>query len=273
MFIVQISDTHIKRQSELAYGRVDTAGMLSRCVQDLVSLKPTPDLILITGDLVDQGWAEEYAYLKSILAPLTQRIIAVPGNHDQREAMRAAFRSAGYLPPAGQFLHYAIDGDYPLRIVGLDTLLPGQAGGELCSERIHWLHKTLGQKPAAPTLLLMHHPPFVTGIGHMDRIGLKGSGHFAAVMARHPQVELVMCGHLHRVIHATVGGRPILACPSPAHQVALDIDENAKSCFRMEPPGYMLHWWNGCQLISHHAFIGHYDGPYPFFNADGQLVE
>lgn len=272
MLIVQISDTHIKRPGELAYGRVDTAGMLARCVNELLRLKPKPDLILITGDLVDQGCVEEYAYLKSILAPLTQRVIAVPGNHDQREAMRAAFRSGGYLPPAGQFLQYAI-GDYPFRIIGLDTLLPNHGGGELCSDRLHWLHKTLSQKPATPTLVLMHHPPFVTGIGHMDRIGLKGSGHFAAVMARHPQVELVMCGHLHRMIHAAVGGRPALTCPSPAHQVALDINADASSCFRMEPPGFLLHWWNGCQLISHHAFIGHHDGPYPFFSAGGLPTE
>jgi len=269
VLIAQISDTHIKRPGELAYDRVDTAGMLERCVGDLLLLKPKPDLILFSGDLVDKGSPEEYAYLKSLLLPLTQRILVVPGNHDHREAMRVAFRSDEYLPPAGDFLQYAIDGDYPLRIIGLDTFLPNHAGGELCTERLTWLHKMLGQKPATPTLLLMHHAPFITGIGHMDRIGLKGSGHFAAVMARHPQVELVMCGHLHRIIHATVGGRPVITCPSPAHQVALDINENAQGFFRMEPPGFMLHWWNGSQLISHTVFTGDYDGPYPFFDAGG----
>lgn len=274
MLIAQITDTHIKLPGKLAYRKVDTAAMLERCVQDLLALKPQPDLILLTGDLVDLGRPEEYDHLKSILAPLEQRIIAVPGNHDERNAMRDAFAHGGYLPQQrDSFLQFAIDDDYPLRIVGLDTLIPGQGGGELCAERLSWLDNTLGQKPDAPTLVIMHHPPFETGIGHMDKIGLKGREDFAAIMARHPQVELILCGHLHRTIRADVGGRPALTCPSPAHQVALDIDPQAPSQFRMEPPGFMLHWWNDGRLVTHTAFIGDYDGPYPFFDPDGKLID
>lgn len=274
MLIAQITDTHIKLPGKLAYKKVDTATMLERCVQELLALKPQPDLILLTGDLVDLGRPEEYDHLKSILAPIRQRIIAVPGNHDERNAMRDAFAHGGYLPKLrDSFLQFSIDGDYPLRIVGLDTLIPGQGGGELCAERLLWLDRTLGQKPDTPTLVIMHHPPFETGIGHMDKIGLKGREEFAAIMARHSQVELILCGHLHRTIRADVGGRPALTCPSPAHQVALDIDPEAPSCFRMEPPGFMLHWWNDGRLISHTAFIGDYDGPYPFFDASGKLID
>lgn len=273
MLIAQITDTHIKLPGKLAYQKVDTAAMLARCVQELLALKPQPDLILLTGDLVDLGRTEEYDHLKSILSPIRQRIIAVPGNHDEREAMRVAFRQGGYLPAAGKFLQFAIDGEYPLRIIGLDTLIPMQGGGELCAERLAWLDATLRQKPDAPTLVMMHHPPFETGIGHMDKIGLKGREEFASIVARHPQIELILCGHLHRTIHANVGGRAAMTCPSPAHQVALDIDPEAPSCFRMEPPGFMLHWWNGNRLISHVAVIGNYDGPYPFFDPSGKLID
>ncbi|WP_300296802.1 phosphodiesterase [Ferrovibrio sp.] len=274
MLIAQITDTHIKLPGKLAYKKVDTAAMLERCVLDLLALQPQPDLILLTGDLVDLGRPEEYDHLKSILSPLKQRIIAIPGNHDERDAMRDAFAHGGYLPKErGSFLQFAIDDEYPLRIVGLDTLIPGQGGGELCAERLDWLDRTLAQKPDMPTLVLMHHPPFETGIGHMDRIGLKGREDFAAIMARHNQVELILCGHLHRTIRASIGGRPALTCPSPAHQVALDIDPQAPSCFRMEPPGFMLHWWKDARLVSHTAFIGDYDGPYPFFDPDGKLID
>lgn len=273
MLIAQITDTHIKLPGKLAYRKVDTAVMLERCVQELLALKPQPDLILLTGDLVDLGRAEEYEHLKSILAPIKQRLIAIPGNHDERKAMRDAFRDGGYLPTAGKFLQFTIDGDYPLRIVGLDTLVPGEGGGELCAERLGWLDRALSEKPNAPTLVLMHHPPFVTGIGHMDKIGLRGRDDFATIMERHAQVELILCGHLHRTIRAHVGGRPALTCPSPAHQVALDIDPDAPSYFRMEPPGFMLHWWNDGRLVSHTAVIGSYDGPYPFFDADGKLID
>lgn len=274
MLIAQITDTHIKLPGKLAYGKVDTAAMLEKCVEALLRLVPQPDLILLTGDLVDLGLAGEYQHLKSLLAPLRQRILAIPGNHDERAAMRAAFSDGNYLPSEG-FLQFAIDDEYPLRIIGLDTLVPFQGGGELCAERLAWLEATLQRKPATPTLVLMHHPPFVTGIGHMDSIGLNANSRaaFAAIMQRHAQVELVLCGHLHRGIHARVGGRPVLTCPSPAHQVVLDIDAAASSQFCMEPPGFMLHWWNDQQLISHTASIGDYDGPYPFFDPGGKLID
>lgn len=271
MLIAQITDTHVKMPGKLAYRIVDTEAMLRRCVAALQALAQQPDLIVISGDLVDRGTLEEYDHLKAILAPLAQPILAVPGNHDDRAAMRAAFAAGGYLPADG-FLHFAVD-DYPVRIVGLDTVVPGEGRGALCAERLAWLDATLAQRPAAPTLVMMHHPPFMTGIGHMDRIGLAGREAFAAIMARHPQVELITCGHLHRLIRTTVGGRPAMTSPSPAHQVALDLDERAASAFRMEPPGFMLHWWNGSALISHLAAIGDYAGPYPFFDADGTLID
>lgn len=271
MLIAQLTDTHIKNAGRLAYGRVDTAACLKAAVDALRKLDPQPDLVVLTGDLVDVGSAEEYACLQAILAPLPQALVVVPGNHDEREAMRRAFAPAGYFPASG-FLQFAID-DYPLRIVGLDTLVPGQGGGELCAERLDWLARTLAERPAAPTLILMHHPPFATGIGHMDRIGLRGREAFARLIEQHPQVQRVLCGHLHRTIHAMVGGRAALTCPSTAHQVALDLREQAPSGFRMEPPGFMLHRWHDGVLVSHVANIGDFAGPYPFFDESGALID
>jgi hypothetical protein len=92
-------------------------------------------------------------------------------------------------------------------------------------------------------------------------------------MARHKQVQRILCGHLHRPIQAMVGGRLALTCPSPAHQVSLKIAEQAPSCFHMEPPAFMLHWWNGETLVTHTVPIGAFDGPYPFFGADGRLID
>lgn len=271
MLICQITDTHIKLPGKLAYRRVDTAAMLEECVRTVRTLTPTPDAIVLTGDLVDLGRPDEYEYLSSLLAPLRMPLYAIPGNHDEREAMRNAFRSRGYLPESG-FLQFVVD-DWPLRLIGLDTLIPGEGGGELCAERLSWLDRTLGQRPDVPSLILMHHPPFLTGIGHMDKIGLKGSAEFAAIMGRHPQVEAVLCGHLHRTIQTQVGGRRVTTAPSPAHQVALDLRDDAPSRFRMEPPGFMLHNWSNGSLVSHTAAIGNYDGPFPFFDADGRLID
>jgi 3',5'-cyclic-AMP phosphodiesterase len=272
MLIAQISDTHIKLPGRLAYGRVDTAAMLRDCVAAINRLDPQPDLVVHTGDLVDLGLPEEYEHLQALLAPLDIPLLTIPGNHDDRQAMRAAFGDQAYLPASG-FLQFVIDEGYPLRILGLDTTISGQEGGALCAERLTWLARTLEQAPDRPTLLLMHHPPFATGIGHMDRIGLAGAREFAAVMRRHPQVELVLCGHLHRLIHAQIGGRPALTAPSPAHQVALDLSADGPSCFRLEPPGFMLHRWQDGQMVSHQAFVRDYPGPFPFFDPAGSLID
>jgi 3',5'-cyclic AMP phosphodiesterase CpdA len=271
MLIAQISDTHIRLPGQLAYRKVDTAAMLRTCVHELMTLDPRPDLIVHTGDLVDFGEEAEYAYLREILAPLAIEIIAIPGNHDARDPMRRALPDHAYFP-SGEFLQFAVQRG-PLRIVGLDTLVPGAGGGALCSGRLAWLGSTLGAEPDVPTLILMHHPPFLTGIAHMDRIGLVGREEFAAIVARHPQIHAILCGHVHRSIHARVGGRAAMICPSPAHQVALDLTTDGPSAFRLEPPGYMLHHWHGDQLVSHVAVLGDWPGPFPFFDASGQLID
>jgi 3',5'-cyclic AMP phosphodiesterase CpdA len=258
MLIAQITDTHIKKPGRLAYRRVDTTAMLQRCVEDLRRLDPRPDLVVMTGDLVDLGRPEEYAWLKTLLAPLELPLVVVPGNHDEREAMRATFADGGYFPERG-FLNFVIEDRYPLRIVGLDTVVPDQGGGELCAERLAWLEEALSREPARPTLILMHHPPFLTGIGHMDDIGLRGREDFERIVAGHPQIEAILCGHLHRNIQTLVGGRRAATAPSPAHQVKLDLRPDAPSCFCMEPPGYLLHWWNSGRLVSHSVVIGDYD--------------
>jgi 3',5'-cyclic-AMP phosphodiesterase len=271
MLIAQISDPHIKVPGKLAYGKVDTATMLRRCVDDLVSRTPQPDVVVLTGDTVDLGREQEYAHLRALLAPLEAPLVVIPGNHDDRAELRAAFSDHAYLPKKG-FLHFAID-TYPVRLVGLDTVVPWEGRGELCNERLDWLARTLAQQPDRPTVILMHHPPFLTGIDHMDAVGLSGSEEFAQIVRGHPQVELILCGHLHRNIQARVGARAAMTCPSPAHQVTLDLRPDAPSTFSMEPPGYLLHQWTGGRFVSHQVHIGKFAGPFPFFEADGSLID
>lgn len=271
MLVAQITDTHIKLPGRLAYRRVDTAAALKACVRSIMALGPRPDLIVHTGDLVDFGDDTEYAHLRELLAPLAVEIVAIPGNHDARDAMRRAFRDHVHLPEKG-FLQFAIQRG-PLRIVGLDTLVPGEASGALCADRLAWLEATLAAEPDMPTLVLMHHPPFLTGIAHMDRLGLTGREAFAAIAARHPQIQAILCGHVHRPIHARVGGRSAMICSSPAHQVALDLTDDGPSAFRLEPPGYMLHHWQNGQLVSHAVALGSWPGPFPFFDESGQLID
>jgi 3',5'-cyclic-AMP phosphodiesterase len=273
MLIAQITDFHIKARGKIAYRVIDTAACLAAAVAAVAALDPGPDIVVATGDLTDFGRPEEYALLRELLAPLGRPVYLVPGNHDEREAMRQAFRVDGYLPASG-FLHYAIE-DHPVRLVALDTVIPGQSGGELCEKRLQWLDRTLAEAPERPTVIIMHHPPFATGIAHMDRIGLDGADRFAAILARNPQVERVLCGHLHRSIQARLGSRAIAStAPSTAHQVTLDLTPDGPPGFMLEPPGYQLHLWRPeSGMVSHTAVIGRYAGPYPFWENGAQIDE
>lgn len=272
MLLCQISDLHLKPGRRLAYGRVDTATMLERCVAHLNALPQRPDAVIATGDLVDAGRPEEYALLRELLEPLRMPLYLLPGNHDDRDALRAAFPEHDWMAAGpAPFVQYAIDA-HPVRLVALDTVVPGEGGGALCAARLEWLDRTLAAAPGRPTVVAMHHPPFATGIGHMDRLGLADPAPLADVIRRHPQVERIVAGHLHRAIDVRFAGTLAGTCPSPAHQVALDLAPDAADRYVMEPPGFRLHRWDGAALVTHTAVIGDWPGPYPF-RVDGRLID
>jgi Icc protein len=273
MLIAQISDPHIVAAGKLFRGPVqgtapdaerishefDTAAYLARAVAALNALVPKPDIAVATGDLVHHGAPEEYEHLRDLLAPLQMPVFVIPGNHDSREPLRQAFGGDGYFPAAG-FLQYAIE-EYPLRLIALDTLVEGKGGGELCHERLSWLDRTLAEQPDQPTAVLMHHPPFATGITYMDEHGLDNAAGLAEIVARHPQIERILCGHLHRAIDRRFAGTVAGTAPSTAHQVRLNLIPDARISFIFEPPGYQLHLWQDGGLITHTAVLGTWAGP------------
>jgi 3',5'-cyclic-AMP phosphodiesterase len=277
MLVAQITDTHILAAGKLyhsphraipadaepGWSYIDTAACLARAIAELNALVTPPDVIVVTGDLTDHGSPEEYANLRTILAAARMPVFVLPGNHDTRDGIRAAFGADGYLPAEG-FLQYAIE-DYPLRLVAIDTHIPGDHGGLLCDERLGWLDRTLAATPRKPTLVMMHHPPFPTGIGHMDRHGLCNPEEFAEIIRRHTQVERILCGHLHRTIDHLFAGTIAGTCPSTAHQLVLDMTPDAPAEFTFQPPGYQLHFWRDTVgLVTHTAVFGDWPGPFPF---------
>ncbi|MBV9825786.1 MAG: phosphodiesterase [Alphaproteobacteria bacterium] len=263
MIVAQITDTHIVRPGERLYNRIDTADFLARAVAEINRLEPLPDVTVVTGDLVDTGAPAEYANLRELVAPLRMPVYVIPGNHDDRTALRAAFGGDGYLPEVG-FLQFAVE-QFPMRLIGLDTTIPGDHRGSLCAERLAWLDRTLAARPQVPTMVLMHHPPFVTGIDFMDRFGLDNAAGFAEVIARHPQVERILAGHLHRAIDRRFAGTVAGTAPSTAHQINLNLNPEGPLRFMFEPAGYQLHL---CQddggVVTHTAVFGDWPGPYRF---------
>ena len=275
MIIAQLSDPHIvapgrlfrgpvqaaPANAEREYQEFDTAAYLSRAVAAVNAFVPRADIVVITGDLVDHGDPVEYEHLRGLLTPLQAPVFVIPGNHDGREPLRDAFRGDGYLPREG-FLQYTVE-DYPLRLIALDTLIPGQHGGMLCAERLAWLDGALAAQPDRPTGIVMHHPPFATGITYMDQHGLESAAALAEIVARHKQVERILCGHLHRAISRRFAGTVAGTAPSTAHQVRLNLAPGERLSFIFEPPGYQLHLWQGGGLVTHTAAIGDWPGPYP----------
>lgn len=263
MLLAQISDMHVKAEGELLYRRIDTPGFLEQAVAHLNALDPRPDLVVATGDLVEGGKPEEYAHLKRLLAPLAMPVHLIPGNHDARDALREVFADHTYLPADG-FLQYAIEG-LPVRLIALDTLVPGKGHGELCKERLDWLEARLAESDR-PTILFMHHPPFDCGISAFDGMRLmQGEARLAELVRRHGNVERVMCGHVHRPIQVRWAGTMASIAPSTAHQATLDLADKAPLSLMMEPPGLALHLWRpGTGLVTHVSYVGTYVGPQPF---------
>ncbi|WP_109483199.1 phosphodiesterase [Paraburkholderia sp. C35] len=275
MLLAQISDLHIKAPGALAYRRVDTAAYLKRCVDRLNALDPRPDAIIMTGDLVDQGTREQYVHLKSLLAPLAIPYYLLVGNHDSRDALREIFSEHKELHEHDEFVQYAVDIG-PLRVIALDSMVPGQSAGLLCDSRLAWLAEQLDAANGQPVIIALHHPPFVSGIGHMDELRLDPASakKLSMLVAQHPNVERVICGHVHRPMFVRFGGTIASAVPAPAHQVALDLRDDAPSAFMMEPPAFALHRYDSVDgLITHHAYVDAADGPYPFYEPEGALID
>lgn len=263
MILVQLSDPHVVADGRLAYGVADTVAMLHAAVDTIGGLDPAPDAVLVTGDLVDRGESAEYEVLRHVLARLPVPVHLVVGNHDDRDALRDVFPDWPELHVGGPFVQYVTDHG-PIRLVVLDSHVPGEPGGRLCPDRLAWLDDVLARERDRPTVLAVHHPPFRTGIAHMDAMALDDPAGLAAVVARHGQVERVLCGHLHRPIHARFAGTIASTAPSPAHQVALDLDPEAPAAFTLEPPGLAVHTWiPGTGLVSHQVPVGRW-GRHPF---------
>ena len=198
------------------------------------------------------------------LAPLP--VFVIPGNHDERGNLRGALKHLPGVTVDPRYVQYAVD-DYPVRLVMLDTLVPGAAHGELQTEQLEFLDRTLAAVPDKPTIVGMHHPPFACGM-IQDSINLHNAGAFAAVIARHPQVDRIICGHHHRVVVARVAHAIALISPSVVHQVAMSLpphDRDDHGSLILEPPAFQLHRWTPADgIASHTIYVEDYPGPFPF---------
>ncbi len=255
MLIGQITDLHIG----FDLGNPNEAN-LTRLESVLARLNDgpdRPDLLLLTGDLTEHGNAESYARLVEALPACPVPAWPIPGNHDQRAAMLAAFPQVRL---EGGFIQYAIEQD-GLRILMLDTLEPGRHGGAFCSARADWLRSELAAHPETPTLIVMHHPPFPAGIAWMDPDPEEPwVRRFAEAIGGHDQILEITCGHVHRAVVSCWQGHTTMICPSTAPAVVLNLSgidpehPDGRVLIADELPGFALHHWDGRRLASHLAY-------------------
>jgi 3',5'-cyclic-AMP phosphodiesterase len=204
--------------------------------------------VLVTGDLAENAADAEYEQVLELLAPLDAPIFVLPGNHDDRAALRRHFAVPG---ADDEPIQYSAELG-PLRLVAIDTTRPGENPGALDEERLGWLDDELAAAPGTPTLLAMHHPPLVTGIPPLDDIGLPAEDRRALgeVLARHQQVRRVVAGHMHRPITADLAGRIVMAVPSTYMQARFDLVSQELE-LAPDPAAIALHVLRDGELISH----------------------
>jgi len=244
--LAQISDTHVRTDDDGAAAR-----QLQRAIAQAKDYEA--DAILITGDLVNEGRADEYAALAEVLRDPPAPLYVLPGNHDDRDHLRDALRSHAYLPKHGR-LSFVVD-NFPVRIVAIDQIVPGETFGMLTKDHARWLDRTLKHARKKPTLVAMHHPPFLTHDVLFDEIGLRDRELFESVIARHKQVQRIVSGHHHRVSFGQVAHSVAVTAPSSSWVYGLAMHRGQPVAPKTgEEPGWMLHAWVGGKFASH--FMG-----------------
>jgi 3',5'-cyclic AMP phosphodiesterase CpdA len=256
MIIAQITDAHMTIPGQLVFGDYDPGPALRRTLEALSALRPRPDVVVFSGDLTERGAPEEYAALRDLLDGFDLPLAVVPGNHDRRPAFAAAFRDTSVRAGDGDFLHLTVE-DWPIRLIGLDTLAgEGESRGLLCEARLDWVADRLAEQPRRPTVIFMHHPPFVTGIGFMDAVNCENGGRLAEIVAAHGAVLRVMCGHMHRPVHAAFGGTVASVCPGIAYQTPLRLAPRAPVEMLFQQPAYQLHVFDDAfGLVTHTDYL------------------
>lgn len=257
MLIAQMTDIHIgfdpdAKPEEL--NRVRFRTTLNRVLNS-----PNPiDMMVLSGDLTDHGDRESFEKTAALLSACPFPLYPMVGNHDTREELLHAFPAT---PSEGGFIHYAVERE-GLRIIMLDTLEPGRHGGAFCEARQAWLAGELADNPATPTLIFMHHPPVISGIGWMDPGAEEGWIHrFGAAVEGHSQILAIHCGHLHRPIHTSFRGIPLSVTPSVAPLVAMDLrtidpdGPDGRDLITTEPPSYAIHRWENGTLLTHYEVL------------------
>jgi 3',5'-cyclic AMP phosphodiesterase CpdA len=246
MKIIQITDIHLTARGDTRFG-VSQYERLAAVIRQVNERHADAAFCVLTGDLTDKGEPTSYDELRAELQHLKVPYRLIPGNHDRRAALTAAFPELGRTP--GGFVQYAEDTD-AARLLFLDSLDEGRIEGALSGDRLGWLEAQLGEARGKPLLVFIHHPPLKTGIKMLDPLGLTNPGAFLAVLKRHESQVHVFLGHVHRSIHGAVEGVPFTAQRGISIQFALELDEESYAAY-VAPPTFGVILVEDNQIVVH----------------------
>ena len=273
MLIAHVTDPHIGLGTNQMNAHPGPDEAFRRALAHLRQLQPMADVLLLSGDLSENGHAQDYEALARVigeeLADLTARgllVLAIPGNHDNPDMAKSVLGDlmpvAADAPVGRVCIHIERGG---LHFIGLDTVHLGFAHGILDEAQLHWLEVQLKACAGQPVVIFMHHPPLVSGIATMDACGLiEGAPQLRKLVAEHGHVQLIAAGHLHRPVVGALGGAPVVVAPSSSHQLELNLEPGAPLACRMEPPMVGIYRWTPQDgMACHFSHVNPFAGPYP----------
>lgn len=228
LLVAQITDTHLFAKDEQQMLGSTTNDSFKAVVAHLSQLQPTPNILLVTGDISQDETNESYQRLKDILSPLQIPTYWIPGNHDDLGLMQQLLNQ----PPIFTDKSFSAGGWHFLL---LSSWIPGQVHGKLSQASLEWLEQQL--QVEKPTLIALHHPPCSINSAWMDRIKLQNSEDFFAIIDRYPQVKLVVFGHIHQAFETQRREVSYFGSPSTCVQFK---PESVEFAIAQTQPGFRL---------------------------------
>jgi Icc protein len=230
--IAHVSDTHFLGGERPLFGKIPTDDNLLRALVQLERSGANPEAIVFTGDLADLAEPDAYARLREIVEPAAERmgarIIWVMGNHDERLPFATALLDEVARPgvdmPSQDHVH-DING---LRIIALDSTVPGYHHGDLTDDQLAWLTDVLATPAPHGTIIAMHHPPIPTPLALMALLELRNQTGLATVI-RGTDVRGILAGHLHYTTHSTFAGVPVSVAAATCYTMDVSARPNTMS--------------------------------------------
>jgi 3',5'-cyclic AMP phosphodiesterase CpdA len=241
--VAHLSDPHLLAGGALQYGAIDTEAHLEQALTRLRRLDPAPQALVFTGDLADRGEPKAYVRLRELVEPVAAavgaQVIWVMGNHDERAAYSAALFDAESADPQDRV--FDVDG---LRIVALDTSVPGWHHGELGDAQLDWLRDLLATPAPHGTVLALHHPPIPVPMMRAAEIIELLDQHRLADVVRGSDVRAIIGGHYHLTSWSTFAGVPVSVASASCYTSEVAPDQRFLSAVDAHQAFTMLHLYD-----------------------------